>query len=85
MLICGEVLWIIVFILVDFCCVIWGLFVDLKDCLIIDERILMDELNVYFVISDEDFKDVEIVDYSKLLKIIFMKGVVVCVRFWFFF
>lgn len=84
MLICGEVLWIIVFILVDFCCVIWELFVDLKVCLFID-RIFMDELNVYFVISDEDFRDVKIVGCGKLLKIIFMKGVVVCVRFWFFF
>lgn len=75
---------IIVFILVYFCCFIWELFVDLK-CWLIFNRILLNELKVYFVISDEDFKDVEIVDCGKLLKRIFIKGDVVCVRFWFFF
>lgn len=53
----------------------------MKDRLITDERTLMDELNAYFVTSDEDFKDVEIVDYSKLLKTILTKGAVACVRF----
>lgn len=53
----------------------------MKDRLITDERTLMDELNAYFVTSDEDFKDVEIVDCGKLLKRILIKGDVACVRF----
>lgn len=48
---------------------------------LITDRTLMDELNAYFVTSDEDFKDVKNVDCGKLLKTILMKGAVACVRF----
>lgn len=41
----------------------------------------MDELNAYFVTSDEDFRDVKIVGGGKLLKTILTKGAVACVRF----
>lgn len=41
----------------------------------------MDELNAYFVTSDEDFRDVKIVGCGKLLKTILTKGAVACVRF----
>lgn len=41
----------------------------------------MDELNAYFVTSDEDFRDVNNVDGGELLKTILTKGAVACVRF----
>lgn len=80
MLTCGEAFMIIVFILVHPCRFIRESFVDLKRRLI-PNRTLLNELKAYFVTSDEDFKDVEIVDCGKLLKRILIIGDVACVRF----
>lgn len=82
-LICDQILWIIIFILEDFCCLIWELFVFLKDNLLI-YLILIDKLKVCFVLSDEEKIDYKVVNEKKcgkLLKKIIKKGVSVCVSF----